>query len=423
MPQAHVESDWRLAKAPPVANLRPVKKQLWVLVSVVLALALLVTHAAQTAAPAAPAKPAAKPAPGMEIAQTITTLTGVAISPLLGVSACGAWTYFRAKPEQRAGLSWYAQPWFWSFGLLLVAATFIKDTGGIVVPTALKKPLDVAEAVENKISGLVAAGAFVPIIASVFGSDAVREAFAGNAMVASLGLSGIFNLLLMPFAIVAFAVVWLSAHAINMLILISPFATVDAGLKAFRAFLLSTVTITGFASPMVGAIWSLVIIVASYFLAGWSFRLTVCGTQFIWDYLTFGRTRFKPDPQGNPMFLAREIDRVPIRTFGTLARGAAGELVFTYRPWLLLAPRKLVLPKASYAVGTGILHSEIVQITGEEQTAVFTLPPRCSTHEAALSEIYGWGATTEVGILAGLKAIGRFIRELCGFGGRPAAAV
>lgn len=412
----------RLAKAEPLANLGRVKKHHWLLIAVILCVALVVAQAAQSAAAPAPAKPAAKSTPGMDIAQTITTITGVAISPLLGVSACGAWTYFKADSVQRGKLSWYAQPWFWASGLLLVGAVFLKDAGGVVVPTALKKPLDVAEAVENKISGLVAAGAFVPIVASVFGSDAVKEAVAGNAMFASLGVSGIFNVLMVPFAIVAFAVVWLAAHAVNMLILISPFATVDAGLKAFRTFLLSTVTITGFANPMVGAVWSLIIIIGSYFLAGWAFRLTVCGTQFIWDYISFGRTRFRPDAKGNAMFLAREVDEAPIRTYGTLARNAAGELVFTYRPWLVLAPRTLTLPKATYAVGVGVFHSEIVAVNGEEQTAMFTLPPRYSTHEEALSQCYGWGATTDVGIIAGLKAVGRFIGELCGFGAKPAPA-
>lgn len=415
-------TDKRLAKAATLANLARVKKHVWVFIAAVLCLALVVAHAAQSPAAApAPAKPAAQSTPGMDIAHTVTTVTGVAISPLLGASAYGAFKWFKTEPGQRAKLPWFAQVWFWGPALLLVGATALKDTGGVVVPTALKKPLDVAEALENKVSGLVAAGAFVPIIASVFGSDAVKEAVAGSAMFASLGLSGIFNVLMVPFAIIAFAVVWLSAHAINMLILISPFATVDAGLKAFRTFLLSTVTVAGFANPMVGLVWSLIIIVASYFLAGWAFRLTVCGTQFIWDYFTFGRTRFKPDAKGNAMFLGREIDKVPIRTYGTLARNEAGELVFTYRPWLLLAPRTLTLPKATYAVGKGVFHSEIVAVNGEEHTAVFTLPPRYSTHEEALAQVYGWGVT-DVGIIAGLKAIGRFIGELCGFGARPATA-
>ncbi|MFM8469169.1 MAG: hypothetical protein ACKODH_04260 [Limisphaerales bacterium] len=310
--------------------------------------------------------------------------------------------------------------WFWAPALLLVGAVALKDTSGVVIPTALKKPLDVAEALENKVSGLVAAGAFVPIIASVFGSDAVKEAVVGNPMLASLGVSGIFNILMVPFAIIAFCVVWLAAHAINMLILISPFGTVDAGLKAFRTFLLSTVTITGFANPMVGLVWSLIIIVVSYFLAGWAFRLTVCGTQFIWDYFTFGRMRFKPDAKGNAMFLAREIIKVTIRTYGTLARNDAGELVFTYRPWLLLAPRTLTLPKGNYAVGKGIFHSEIVTVNGEEQTAVFTLPPRYNSHEEALAKIYGWGAVVDIGLLGGLKAFFGAIKELCGFGAKAA---
>ena len=411
-----------LAKAPTLTNLRRVKK-LWLLIALVLCVALIAAHAAQAPAVAhAPAKPATKSTPGMDIAHTVTTATGVAISPLLGASAYGAFKWWKTDASQRDKLPWFAQMMFWGPALLLVGAVALKDAGGIAIPTTLKKPLDVAEALENKISGLVAAGAFVPIIASVFGSDAVKEAVAGNAMFASLGVSGIFNVLMVPFAIVAFAVVWLSAHAINMLILISPFGTVDAGLKAFRTFLLSTVTVAGFADPMVGLVWSLIIILASYFLAGWSFRLTVCGTQFIWDYLTFGRTRFKPSAQGNAMFLAREINKVPIRTYGSLARNDAGELIFTYSPWLVLAPRTLTMPKATYAVGKGVFHGEIVTVNGEEHTAVFTLPPRYSTHEESLSQCYGWGGTTDVGIIAGLKSIGRFISELCGFGAKKATA-
>jgi hypothetical protein len=121
------------------------------------------------------------------------------------------------------------------------------------------------------------------------------------------------------------------------------------------------------------------------------------------------------------MFLARETDKVPIRTYGRLTRNDAGELVFTYRPWLLLAPRTLTLSKGNYTVGKGIFHSEVVAVHGDSYSAVFTLPPRYSTHEDALAKVYGWGVT-DVGIIAGLKAIGRFIGELCGFGSKPATA-
>ena len=76
---------------------------------------------------------------GKEIAQTLSQITGVAISPLMGVSVVGAWDYFHAKtPEAKAKLNWYADPMFWVPALLLVGACFLKDSCGVVVPTALK---------------------------------------------------------------------------------------------------------------------------------------------------------------------------------------------------------------------------------------------------------------------------------------------
>ncbi|MCD6051509.1 MAG: hypothetical protein K0Q55_2918, partial [Verrucomicrobia bacterium] len=108
--------------------------------------------------------------PGMAAATALTTITGVAISPLLGVGVVGAYTYFDTPREKHGQLPWYARPWFWVPALILVGLCFAKDTAGTALPTVLKKPLDIADAVENKISGLVAVGAFVPMVASVFPS-------------------------------------------------------------------------------------------------------------------------------------------------------------------------------------------------------------------------------------------------------------
>ncbi len=175
----------------------------------------------------------ARSAPGLEAAQAISTITGVAISPLLGVSGVGVVKYFKTAPDKRSKLPWYAQPWFWAPALLLVALAFVKDTFGTALPTAAKKPFDVAEAIENKISGLVAAGAFVPLIAMIFtsvgGDDSALYGEAGLAMV---NLTPLLNVLTIPLAIAAFVVVWMVSHVINVLILISPFTTVDAALKS-----------------------------------------------------------------------------------------------------------------------------------------------------------------------------------------------
>ena len=59
----------------------------------------------------AESKSSSGPMPGEEIAQTASMITGVAISPLVGVSAVGAWKYFKADtPEKKAKLPWFANP-------------------------------------------------------------------------------------------------------------------------------------------------------------------------------------------------------------------------------------------------------------------------------------------------------------------------
>ena len=103
--------------------------------------------------------------PGVALTQGITEITGVAISPLLGVSSVGAWRYWKTPAAGRASLPWYAQPWAWGTGLALLVLCFLKDSLGTAVPGVLKKPFDMVELFENKASALVASGAFVPLVA------------------------------------------------------------------------------------------------------------------------------------------------------------------------------------------------------------------------------------------------------------------
>ncbi len=343
----------------------------------------------------------AKPPPGVEVAQAISTITGVAISPLLGVGAIGAWKYSKTPPDKRAALPWFAQPWFWVPALLLVALVFLKDTAGTALPTALKKPLDIAEAFENKVSALVAAGAFVPLIALIAKAAADGDtASVPGPMLAALDPTSLLSLITVPVAIVAFLVVWMVSHVINVLIIVSPFTTVDAALKSVRLALLSSVTLTAFANPYVGAAWSLIIIIVSYFLAGWSLRLTVFGTVFAWDYLTFRRARFTPAADGNLVFTARPVENTPVRTYGRLHREGTGRLVLTYRPWLVLPKRQQLLPAGSYAVGRGFLYPEVLHAGGNEPERLLTLPPRYCGHEDEFNRAYGLAGIQSVGLQA-----------------------
>lgn len=355
--------------------------------------------------------------PGQAYADAVSTLTGVAISPLLGASAYGAVKYWRTPPDKRASLPWFAQPWFWVPALLLVAACFVKDSVGTALPTALKKPFDVLEALENKVSGLITTGAFAPLIILML-NDAATTSASGlsEAGMAAVDFTWLQNLLLVPVGMAAFFVVFLAAHAINILILLSPFTTVDAALKAFRATLLGSVVGSAWLHPWLGALWALALILIAACIAGWSFRLSHFGLVFILDFVTRRHKRFKPDPVANPVFLGRKIGRVPTRTYGRLTRNAGGRLVFTYRPWLVLPQRALELPDGRYAPGRGLFYSEVLRLEGDEAKTLLLLPPRYRGHETELERIYGLEPARDVG----LRAAWKWLREL--FAGRPQPA-
>ncbi len=354
------------------------------------------------AAAASTTAPTDKSDPGQQMAQTLSLITGVAISPLMGVGVVGAVEWWQANtPEKKARLHWFANPLFWAPALLLVAACFVKDSAGIALPPLLKKPFDVAEAIEHKISGLVAVGAFVPIAASIFQSSNTGDGMALSSFgFAAIDLSWLYNGVMIPIAMAAFFVVFLASNAVNILILLSPFGTVDAALKAFRTSIITSIAISSWANPWIGAAWALFIIFLSWLIAGWSFRLSHFGLSFIWDFVTRRCNRFKPDPMANKMFLGRKIDYVPARTYGRLSRDEKGSLVLKYRPWLVLAERTLMLPVTRYAAGKGMFFSEILQVDGDNARIALLLPPRYRGHEYELVAIYGLTGVRDTGLLA-----------------------
>lgn len=388
------------------------------LVSLALVVVVPFAFAAATHAPA----PRADRSPAAPIASAISTLTGIAISPLLGTGAYGAYKWWSAPDDAvRAKLPWYAQPKFWVPALLLVGLCAAKDAFGATLPPGWKKPLDVLETIENKFSGLIAAGAVVPFALDAMAELLLRSdpptaampvlAASGFATLhlAAFDLTGLLNLLTVPFGIAVFVVVWLASHAINVLILLSPWGAIDAALKAARTALLGLITICATIDPWVGAGLSLVVIVIAYWVSGWSFRLTVFGAVFSWDFLTRRRTRFTPAENDNVMFTGPNFPGVPVRTYGRLVQRTGGGLEFVYRPWLRLPPRVAPVPVAprSLAVGEGLLFSDVVTEEGE---TLFSLPPRYHGHEATLARAYRMSGVQPIGLR---KAWGS-LREMLG---------
>src|ERR1019366_1859321 len=357
------------------------------------------------------ATPKTAPPPGVGIAQTLSMITGVAISPLLGVSAVGCYQYCKAETdEQRAKLPWFASPVFWVPAFLVLALCFLKDTAGVALPTAAKKPLDAIESIEHKISGLVATGAFVPIMVNII-HEANSTGGQPTLSLSSLGLAAasfpnwLYDLLVTPVAMAVFFIVFIASNAINILILLSPFTTVDTALKTFRTTVLASVV--GSAAlgswtghPWIGAVWALVIILISYLIAGWSFRLSHFGLVFLWEFFTRSKKRFHPDAKENNMFLGRKTEKAPTRSYGKLSRNEQGELIFNYRPWLILPQRTLTLPAGNYETGRGLFYSEILRVEGSSAKTVILLPPRYRGHEEEVAKIYSFAGTRDVGIRA-----------------------
>ncbi|MDQ5978274.1 MAG: hypothetical protein QG602_1248 [Verrucomicrobiota bacterium] len=379
------------------------------------------------------AKPEAKAVktPGLELAAMATQITGIAISPLLGVSAVGAYQYFQADtPEKKANLPWFANPAFWAVGILAVGAVAAKDAAGAALPPGWKKPLDILETIENKASGLVAAGAVIPSLVT-FGSKLIMDSTGlgdmvvihtgGLAMlpVAAIDTGWLLSLLMVPLSVVVFGVVWLTSHAINVLILISPWGAIDAVLKGMRTSLLGLVTATAWIDPVVGATLSVLIIILAYFTAGWAFRLMVFGSVFCWDFFTVRRKRFKLYADGNKVFTGSEFEGVPARTYGRLNQAADGALTLKFRPWLVLPVREVPVPREGLVVGKGVFYSEVLghDPKADKNRTLLLLPPRYLGHEELFARTYHITGTCEVG----LRRAWSWIKEALGFGGRKAA--
>lgn len=399
----------------------------------VLALTLVVIVAplalAAETKPVAPARVAttSDSSPAAPIAGAISTVTGLAISPLLGTGAYGAYQWLSAKDDAaKAALPWYAQWSFFGPALLIVGLCALKDAFGTVVPPGFKKPLDVLETIKNKATGLVAAGAVVPftmaavskmmIGAKTAGAGGVVLVPSGLAMlhVGAIDFSWLLNILTVPFGIAMFAVVWMASHAINVLILLSPWGAIDAALKGARTALLGLLTLTATINPWVGAVLSIVVIFVAWLIAGWAFRLTVFGSVFCWDFFTVRRARFTPKENDNRMFAGGNFPGVSPRTYGRLVLRTAGGIEFYYKPWLVLPERSAVVTtdKARLAVGKGLFFSSIA---ADDRDTLFILPPRYHEHEEMLARAYLLGGGVRD---AGLRKAWSVLKEL--FGGSAA---
>jgi hypothetical protein len=373
---------------------------------------------------------------GEELAKTVTLVTGVPISPLLGVSALGAWRYFQTPETARAALPWYARPWFWVCGLALVFLFAANTTIGAAFP-GLKKPMDFVEEHENKLSALLAAPIVLleakrlldsaGILASLGGgAEGARLAGAGIAAIGASAavdpwLAPLVQLGLAVLSIACFGVVFLAFHTIQVLIALSPSVILDMLLRLARLAVLGAVAAASGLHPYFGAAIGLGILVLSWLVAGWSFRLTVFGSVISWEILT-GRAG-TGDPAAEPLtaFAARGLAGVPPRSLGRVVEAAPGAWRFDWRPWLILPRRSAPLEGGGrLALRRGALSPTLFRSGVLREPTLARFPPRFRGREEALAQRLGAAEIQDGRIVRGARAAWAWLKELVAGAETPA---
>jgi hypothetical protein len=365
--------------------------------------------------------------PGVSLAEGISEVTGVAISPLLGISAVGAWKYWHTEVGARLHLPWYCQPWAWGTGLGIISLCFLKDIFGAAVPGIFKKPLDWVELFENKASALVALVALVMSEYQRIHPEQLADAFAGSGL-AMMPLANVVEALLaspwitVPLSLALFGMVWLTSHAIHVLIALSPFGLIDTGLKLLKLGVLALLTVCAAMihtiSPVPALVLCGIIAIISALLARWSFRLLVFGGVMVSDLL-FGKksTADEIRAAGTGAFLARSHQGIPSRSYGRIETDASGGAVFVRRPWLVLPARRVPLPADGLVLCKGILHPSLGHRRAPDVKPVRLcyLLPRYRGVEDSLAARLRCSETLDSALVRGFKAMRQWFTDVTAF--------
>jgi hypothetical protein len=356
--------------------------------------------------------------PGIALSQGVTEITGVAISPLLGVSAVGAWRYATSPQDQRKLLPWYASPWFWGSGLAIVALCFLKDSLGTAVPGLLKKPFDVLELFENKASALLAAGTFVPLVASEMAASLDDGKAAAIPAGSIAGPTMVFvdpSWWMVPASLTAFTLVWLCSHAIHVLIILSPFSTLDALLKLLKAVLLGGIALVYALAPWIAALLCLALIAAAAWMAPSALRMLILGTRVSSDLLLRGSARNNARHDSPHAVCLGSFAGVPPRSSGRISMNPEGVRVFSYRRWIVTGTRSVPLPSGTVLVRKGLIAPSL-SIRTETGERCFLLLPRHRGSEEAVAAALKADSVKEHPVKQGLAVMISWFRNL----GNPA---
>lgn len=351
---------------------------------------LCVAAPALAASSATAASTAASTAGGADaraaaFAAGVAHITGLAISPLLVLVLLGWVDFVRAGGFDAATLPLHANPWLLVPCTLVLAAALAKKCVSPAIPLPIRKTLDAGEYLEAKLSALVAAGVLLPSIIATMAA-ATGDPSGGAAQAAGVAASWATYLWLVPAALIVFLAVWITFHAIDGLVLLSPFAIIDTLLVSLRATVLVVLGLAFLASPLLALVLCAPIIVLSLLFAGWCVRLDLFAMCLALDILLARGDR--ADPARGPVraFLAARGHGAPIRTMGH-AEPCDGGMRFTYRPFFILPRRTLVIEAERGALVRGAVWSTMRDDARSRR--LVHLPPRYNQHADRIAARFG----------------------------------
>jgi hypothetical protein len=371
---------------------------------------------------------------GQTISTAVATVTGTAISPLVGVCAIGIFDYFRTPKEMRGQLPLYEKPKFWiPIGILLLLI-FLKDTVGGFAPL-VKKPLDAIEVLMLNKASLILIG--FPIVfhevAKIMGLNSVSQLFsllmprilpvvyAANVDVGSSARAAgnaALAVIMIVVGMVTMFVVWMLGETFDVLALLSPFPFLDFLFKAARNGVFLILAITTLVSREAGLTVSLAIILISFLLARWAFRLLVFGTVFSWGILrVMGFSSQKiPDASDTVSAFSAGVKGLPRRTYGGLRAEPDGSLAFRHRSWLVGPVRTENLgPSSNFDVGRGLFFSSIVRpAKNDTYSIVFRLSPSYRGSEEAVQSALKLATVRDIRGSKGLRSFWKWVSEESG---------
>ncbi len=312
------------------------------------------------------------------ITSGITQITGLAINPLLVLIVIGVLDW-QSLPEGATPLL-HANPWFWGSLCALLAFSLGLRLLTPLIP-GFGKLLKGVILVEQKIMGLLTAGLLIPTIALTMENTGLTSS--DHAQVAVAGIFGTSGYVVAGLLI--YSVVWVVSHVIDSLVLLSPFALIDATLLTMRGALLAILGVAYWIHPAISAGICCVLIVICFLIAGWCIRINILASTFAFDLLTLRCKWMRPNQWPIRVFIIGKSGLAPTRTRGLLERDPDG-LRVRWRRFYWLTKRSTVLHRGSAKLVRGVVWSELYAESSPKVLVTLILPPRYFNHDQWITE-------------------------------------